>query len=166
MEDSQEKKYVLKIRDMLPEDKPREKLLSDGYYSRIKLKNFVLGAIKYIDFQNPHEIDLLKNEIKFTPFMKDKSFIHENEFRMMAEIEKIEQKPLVLKSGISKYYQEKFHKEHQINGLDISINNFYEYKFEIVYNPKISNWVRDDIEKILEKFEIPFKTRDSKLKLK
>ena len=38
-------------------------------------------------------------------------------------------------------------------------------KFKIVFHPKITSWIKKDLIKILNKFKIPYKTRDSKLKL-
>lgn len=143
------------------------KFTNDGYNSGIDLQNIIIGAIDYIDFQNPNEIEQLKNKIKHTPFIKDKSFSHENEFRIIAEIEKYETKPFKPKPNMSKYMQEEYYLKHsQIHSLDIFLTNFLEYKFEIVFHPKITKWIKNDIIKILDKFEIPFRTRDSKLKLK
>ncbi|HUX55263.1 MAG TPA: hypothetical protein VMV56_12665 [Williamwhitmania sp.] len=144
-----------------------DNLLRSGYTSRIKLKRLILGVIRYVNFQNPHELELLEKEIGLTPFLKDKSFSHENEFRIIAEIEKYKHPPFKPKAGFSKYRQEEFYNANiQIYGLNIILHEFFDYKFEIVFHPKISKWVKEDLINILERLEVPFKTRDSNLKLK
>lgn len=142
-----------------------DKIKKNGIRSDINIKNFMLGGINYIDFQNPIEVGESIEKLKFTPFIKDKSFRHENEFRMIAEIENYKVKAFEPKPGISKYKQKKIYDiTSQIHGVNIWLNNFLEYDFEIVFHPKIESWVKDDIFKILEKFEIPFNSRESKLK--
>lgn len=144
-----------------------DKITKNGIRSNINIKNFMLGGINYIDFQNPIEVGESIEKLKFTPFIKDKSFRHENEFRMIAEIENYKVKTFEPKPGISKYKQKEFYdRTSQIHGVNIWLNNFLEYDFEIVFHPKIESWVKDDISKILEKFEIPFNSRESNLKLK
>lgn len=144
-----------------------DKILKIGVESRVKLKSLILGKIKYVNFQNPIELDKIKEEIENTAFLKDQSFIHENEFRFVAEIEKSKEILFFPKEGFSKYMQKEFfERTSQLYGFDINLNDFLDYKFEIVFHPKMSDWVKKDLKNILEKFQIPFKTRDSKLKLK
>jgi hypothetical protein len=134
--------------------------------SRI-VEKLTLGPIDYIDFQNPEEIANQKNNNWYNPFIKDKSFSHENEFRLVAEIEKYEINPIKYKEGISKYYQDEFHKKtSQIYGLDICFEEFINYNFEVVFHPKSEDWFKNDVNCLLSKLDIPFKTRDSNLKLK
>ena len=143
-----------------------DKILKSKFDSRVNLKTLTFGRIKYVNFQDPYELNRIKKEIENTAFIKDQSFIHENEFRIVAEIEKYENKPFSPKKGFSKYKQKEFYdRNSQIYGLDISLNGFLDYEFEIVFHPKITSWIKKDLIKILNKFKIPYKTRDSKLKL-
>lgn len=142
-------------------------LHKSGIQSRIHLESMTLGKVKYLNFQNPKELEQAKEEIKNTSFIKDISFSHENEFRFVAKIDNYEVNPFSPKEGFSKYMQkELYDKTSQIYGLEFLLNDFKKYKFEIIFHPKMKKWVKEDLISILEKFEIPFKTRDSKLKIK
>lgn len=142
-------------------------LQKSGVKVNIDLESMTIGKVKYINFQNPNELEKAKGDIKNTPFVKDISFGHENELRFVAKINDYEIKPFLPKEGFSKHAQkELYDKTNQIYGLDVQLKDFKEYNFEIVFHPKMKTWVKGDLINILKKFEIPFKTRDSKLKIK
>jgi hypothetical protein len=142
-------------------------LQKSGIQANVNLKSFTMGKVKYLNFQDSNELDKAKDEIENTAFLKDISFGHENEFRFVAEIDKYPIKPFSPKEGISKYKQKDFYdKSSQIYGLDVLLRDFFDYKFEIVFHPKMEEWVKSDLKKIIKKFNVPFNTRDSKLKIK
>ncbi len=138
-----------------------------GVFPERDVKTMTLGKVKYIDFNDPEEIEKAKKEIAHTAFIKDLSFSYEREFRLVAEIENYEVKPFVPIQGFSKYQQrEKYDRNSQVYGFNFKLNDFLNYNFEIVFHPQMQDWVKNDLKNILNKFDIPFKVRDSKLKIK
>ncbi|MCD8451425.1 hypothetical protein LNI90_04940 [Tenacibaculum dicentrarchi] len=142
-------------------------LQKSGVEANITIESLTLGKVKYLNFQSPKDIDKAKKEIENTSFLKDLSFRHESEFRFVAKIKNYDIEPFSPKKGLSKYMQkELYERTSQIYGLNVLLRDFKEYKFEIVFHPKIENWVKEDLLKVLRKFDIPFKTRESNLKIK
>lgn len=136
-------------------------------YFSIPIKTLTIGRVEYINFQNPDEILKVKENIKNSAFIKDISFKHENEIRIIAEIEKLTEYPLIIKEGISKHYQKKLHNStSQLFGFTIKLNDFSKYDFEIVFNPKMPDWIKNDIIDILNNYEPSFNTINSKINLK
>ncbi|MEQ9422820.1 MAG: DUF2971 domain-containing protein [Cyclobacteriaceae bacterium] len=135
--------------------------------SRITVKSFTLGLVKYVNYSDPKEITELQKTLWQIAFTKDRSYEYEKEFRVIAEIPEYPEIPFKPKEGISLEYQKKFHqKNSQIYSLEVNPKNFLEYEFEIVFHPKMPNWVQKDLALILERFEIPFVTRKSNLEIK
>ncbi len=138
-----------------------------GFRPNNNVKSMTIGKVKYLNFNDPNEIAKAKDEIENTAFIKDLSFSHEREFRFVAELEKYEIKPFSPVQGLSKYKQKEFYdRTSQVYGLNFLLNDFLKYNFEIVFHPKMQDWVKNDLKAILKKFDIPFKVRDSNLKIK
>lgn len=133
---------------------------------KVQLKKLTLGRVDYINFQDPYKLLEIIEKSNAASFTKDISFIHENEFRVIAEIDNYEIPLLVIEEGKSKYEQEEIHKKNsQIYSLNIFLNNFNDYSFEIIFHPKMNDWVKDIICKILVQFEIKFECKNSCLML-
>lgn len=131
-------------------------------------ESIICSPIQYLDFQKDSKIlELLKNETIDTIFLKDASFEHEKEFRIVFK-EKVREIPYVkYKEGISRKHVENFHiSMYDYPGKSIELKNFKDYPFEIVFHPKSEEWAKLNIKEIVKKFKIPFKTFESELELK
>ncbi len=145
----------------------KEKLLSSGIDTDRGIKKLTLSPVKYVDFQSFKEISQISTDIHSSVFIKDSSFSHENEFRIVAEQEKFEIKKREYKEGISRQHQDKLYDSvYEYPGFNMTLKDFLNYKFEIVFHPKSEKWAIEDLMKLVEKYEIPFKMIESNLKLR
>jgi hypothetical protein len=145
----------------------KEKLLSSGVKSERKIKKLTLSPIEYIDFQNFQEVSKVSSDLHSSVFIKDLSFSHENEFRIVAEQEKFEIKKREYKEGISRQHQDKLYDSiYEYPGFNLILNDFSSYEFEIVFHPKSEEWAIKDLKELIKKYDIPFKTNESNLKLR
>lgn len=107
--------------------------------------------------------DLTVNE-DVPGFVKDYSFQHEQEFRMMIETENVEplieeRKAMVLDEQI-----EQINKKEDERVVYIDLFNFKQLPFEIVFHPQSSDWHRKNVMSLLDKYGLTFKTCQSSLK--
>lgn len=135
----------------------------EGHKSNRKI---ICSPVKYINFQNPtYEESQLAPEDSV--FIKDISFKHENEFRIILK-EPLRDIPEVnYKEGIYRKSIENLHNQFfNYPGINLELNNFSEYPFEIVHHPKSQEWAKKNIEKIMKLSGINFKVSNSSLDLK
>ncbi len=142
----------------------KEKLINHGH-----LKQIICSPVEYGDFQDEFWVN---NQFKsqrsiFPVFMKDISFSHEKEFRIVLhEIER-EIPPLKYKENITnRRIEEIYNTTYNYPGKSIELNEFDKYEFEVVFHPKTDKWAKDSIKSMIEKLGIHFKVSDSKLELK
>lgn len=126
------------------------------------------GPVRYIDFQksdlNPAKV---KEELSDSVFVKDVSFEHEREYRIIAK-EKVREKPEIkYKPNMNKKNIGRLHNERwNYTGIELELLDFKEYNFEIVHHPKSQDWAKKNIESIMQLSNIGFKVSESKLELK
>lgn len=120
-------------------------LLSDAE----KMKNMFHGKVAYIDFLNPIERLKFKQEINIIGFQKDESFEHEKEYRFL------------IKQDIHNY------RDDLLSIAKLKLNNFDDLKFDLIFHPKMSEWKKENIKKILKVLKLKnFTPKNSELKLK
>lgn len=140
----------------------KNKLLKNGFTGYGNSFQVVCGPIKYENFSNPNveEIKLIDSV-----FLKDLSFQHENEFRLIIkkEFEKI---PVEYHPKIPRKESENLHRINEPFGINLKINQFEDYNLEIVFHPKSQDWIKKDIKKIVELSKVDLKFNDSLLELK
>ena len=130
-------------------------------YQYLKL---IYGGIEYFNFNDLKEITKIVTEDSVQGFIKDTSFQHENEFRIMIRTQKqdkikFEKKPFVSNKQIkmlSKIIDNKV--------IYLKFTRFRQMPFKIIFHPKSSSWHRLNIKKILDKFDLSFSTFESDLK--
>lgn len=132
------------------------------------IESVVCGPVQYFDFLHDSKIlELLSKESIDPIFLKDISFEHEKEFRIVIKEKPREIPPINYKEGISRKKIEKLHNSmYNYSGKDINLKNFMKYPFEIVFHPKSEDWAKENIKAVVHKFEIPFKIFESELELK
>lgn len=137
----------------------KEKLLENGFSGNGRTLDIICGSIKYVNFLNPKfdEIDSV--------FLKDLSFKHENEFRLVLKKE-FEATPVEYHPKIHRKRSEKLHEINEPLGLNLELNEFEKYNFEIVFHPKSQDWIKNDIKKLLQNIKVDLKCNDSLLELK
>lgn len=129
-------------------------------------RRIICSPIKYINFQNP-----TYDESQLAPedsvFIKDISFKHENEFRIVLKEPTRDIPEVNYKEGINRKSIEDLHNQFfNYPGINIKLINFSEYPFEIVHHPKSQKWAKENIENILNLSNINFKVSNSSLDLK
>lgn len=147
----------------------KKRILQTGFDNYNYEGEIICGPIEYKNFQknnavfNPGQEDNLLESV----FIKDLSFEHEKEFRIIFR-EKVREIPTIkYKENISNSQIEKLHNStFNYSGLKLNIVNFEDYPFEIVHHPKSEEWAKNNIKEILENFDIKYKVKDSKLELK
>ena len=115
---------------------------------------------QFNDFDKLCNIDL-KNDIQ--GFIKDSSFGHEQEFRIIVEI-KQEPKYLEARGIIPDEQVDEINENQNIKVIHLNLPNFKSLPFEIIFHPQSSDWHRHNINKMLNKFNLTFKTSESALK--
>jgi hypothetical protein len=141
-----------------------ERLQNSGFTSSYQIDKLIMGPVHYVNFNDRSMINTLKDNGNL-PFIKSDGFKSENEFRLNIEFYQKTINQDSLNQRISKTVRESFlrHMEPK-RVISIELNDFEKYNFEIVFHPQMTDWVKNDIKKILNKFEIPFETMDSQLK--
>jgi hypothetical protein len=141
----------------------KKKLLENGFNGYGSSLEIICSPIKYDNFSNPNfdEIKLIDSV-----FLKDSSFNHENEFRLILKKD-FEEIPVEYDERIHRKKSEKDHQQlHEPFGLDLKLNEFVKYDFEIIFHPKSQDWIKKDIRKMLEIIKPELKCNDSLLELK
>jgi hypothetical protein len=140
----------------------KNKLLKNGFTAYENSLEIVCAPIKYVNFSNPYseEFNLIDSV-----FLKDLSFQYENEFRIIIkkEFKKI---PVEYHPEIYRKKSEKLHQIFEPFGINLIINQFEDYNFEIVFHPKSQDWIKKDIKKIVKLSKVNLKFNDSLLELK
>lgn len=138
--------------------------------NKVQLHNenqkIVCAPISYINFQNPKEEDF-NLEPEDSVFIKDISFKHESEFRIILK-EPLREIPAVnYKEGINKKSIEELHnKFFNYPGVNVKLTNFSDYPFEVVHHPKSQKWAKRNIENIMKLSGIKFNISNSSLDIK
>lgn len=122
------------------------------------------GCIDYHRFNNLDELSKIVLQGNSQGFTKDESFRHENEFRIMLESKvteekKVERKPMILDEQVKK-----LNELYDIKVIPFDLVNFKDLPFEIVFHPQSFDWHRKNIIKIIDKFELKYKTSESVLR--
>lgn len=141
----------------------KEEIIDYGFTNEI-----VCCPVNYIDFQHDSEIARMLAEDLIDPiFLKDSSFEHEKEFRIVFKENVREIPEINYKPGISRKHIEKFHNSiYNYPSKTLKLNNFTDYPFEIIHHPKSEEWAKKNIAEINKRFNIPFKIFESELELK
>lgn len=141
-------------------------LIENGVGNHDSKLEIICGPVQYLDFQNIAP-ENFKEKINDSVFIKDISFEHENEYRIIAREETRERPEINYKPNISRKNIERLHNEvWNYHGINLELLNFNEYNFEIIYHPKSQDWAKKNIEEIIRLSKLKFKASNSKLELK
>lgn len=144
----------------------KNNILKNGYKTDGVEQELICSSVNYIDFQDNNKIFELKSNLSDTVFIKDISFNHENEFRIVAKETPRQITPIPYKPNVSNRHIENFHNsKHNYPGIKVELEKFEHYNFEIVHHPKSSDWTKKNINKIVEQFNMNYKIFDSNLEL-
>lgn len=145
----------------------KSNILKNGYFTNGFPKELICSPVKYLNFQDKNNITEYSYDLWDSVFLKDSSFAHENEFRILARENVREIPPINYKSNISRSHIEKlYNSSNNYPGIKIELINFENYKFEVVHHPKSSDWIKQNINEIIKRFEISYDIFDSNLELK
>ncbi|MBP6302497.1 MAG: hypothetical protein KBB37_03970 [Bacteroidia bacterium] len=145
----------------------KENFLLEKIESGVFQKEIICSPVKYLDFQSERKLSEQDGNLTDTTFIKDSSFGHEKEFRIVMKENERQIKSIEHNAGISrKHIENLYNFTYDYAGIPIPLNNFENYNFEIIHHPKSDQWAKHNIGQILNKFEINFKVSDSNLELK
>lgn len=147
----------------------KKRILETGFDNLSHQGEIICGPIKYKNFQKNNEIfnPGQRNNLNESVFIKDISFEHEKEFRIILREKVREIPPIQYKDNISNIHIEKLYNDtYNYSGVKLKIKNLNDFPFEIIHHPKSEVWAKNNIKEILEKFNINYKVKDSKLELK
>jgi len=145
----------------------KSNILKNGYLTNGFSKELICSPVKYLNFQDKNNIAKYTDNLWDSVFLKDSSFAHENEFRIVARENEREIPPINYKSNVSRSHIEKLHNSsNNYPGIKLELLNFQNYNFEVVHHPKSTDWIKKNIDEIIKKFEIGFDIFDSNLELK
>jgi len=145
----------------------KSNIIENGYMTDGVQKELICSPIKYLNFQDKQNISEFTNNLWDSVFLKDISFQHENEFRIIARESERKIPEIKYKSNISRSHIEKLHNSnYNYPGIKVELINFENYKFDIVYHPKSTDWIKENINEIVKKFEIGLDIFNSNLELK
>ena len=132
-----------------------------SYYEDIEI---ICSPIKYVDFTFPK---IEETELLESVFIKDISFNHEKEFRIILkkEFEKIP--PVEYHPLIHRKKSEKSHAAlHDKIGMELDFIDFEKFPYELIFHPKSQDWVKQNIKDILKITKTNIKIQESILDLK
>lgn len=139
-------------------------LLEKGLLGYDKEIEIICSPIKYVDFINPN---FDKTELMESVFIKDISFKHENEFRIIIKQKFEEIPPVEYHPLIHRKTSEKNHSNFFDNfGIELNLIDFEKFKFELIFHPKSQDWVKQNVKDILKATKSDLKTQKSILELK
>lgn len=145
----------------------KKNILENGYRTNGMDKELICSPVNYLNFQDKKNIAEYIDNLLDSVFLKDISFKHENEFRIITREKEREIPSINYKPNISRSHIENLHNSIYNNpGTKVELENFEKYNFEIVHHPKSTNWTKENINEIIKKFEIGFDIYDSNLELK
>lgn len=126
-------------------------------------KKIRYGSVEYYRFDDIDSLSQLVINEDSQGFLKDKSFSHESEFRIIlskekSERKKAEKKPMILDEQI-----DDLNKKIDQKIIYILFENFVNMPFELIFHPQTSGWHKSNVKKTIEKYGIDFPLIDSKL---
>ncbi|MBK9716815.1 MAG: hypothetical protein IPQ02_05360 [Saprospiraceae bacterium] len=131
-----------------------------SYPSKNGLK---IGRVKYTVFRKADNNSPLDKD-EFTPgFIKDESFSHENEFRLILEIEKISERNSIGAENLIKENLINWDNVHDLKAIFIQFAKIEEIPFEIIFHPRSNVWHQSNIKYILNNNNLNIATYKSNL---
>lgn len=122
------------------------------------------GSIDYCRFNDLDELSNIVVKKDTQGFIKDASFAHEREFRIMLEIKPKEQKKANASWVMLDEQVEKLNGLYDTKIISLNLNKFKDLPFEIIFHPQSFDWHRNNIKKIIDKFELKYNSTESALR--
>jgi len=145
----------------------KKTIIENGIENDDEESEIICSPIKYFDFQKTTDFIAHSTNLNDSVFQKDISFEHEKEYRLIIkektrEIPEINYKPNMSRKGTELVYNSIFN----YPGIELKLENFEKYNFEIIFHPKTQDWLKENIKKIVNLSNIKFKVSESKLELR
>ncbi|WP_323756094.1 hypothetical protein [Roseivirga sp.] len=126
-------------------------------------KKIRYGSVKYYRFDDIGSLSQLVTNENIQGFLKDKSFSHESEFRVILSVEenerkRAEKKPMILDEQI-----EDLNRKLDQHIIYILFENFKNMPFELIFHPQASDWHKSNVKQTIKKYEVDFPIIESKL---
>jgi hypothetical protein len=147
----------------IPYEVLNKELLNGNFEINSKYEKLKFGAISYHRFKNIENVEQTKIKTDTPGFIKDSSFEHEREFRIMVENKGSEKKHLESRGILLDEDVVELNNSNEIKVKHLKLNNFKELPFEIIFHPECQKWHKKNIEKIIKQFNIKFNIIDSEL---
>jgi hypothetical protein len=147
----------------IPYEVLNKELLNGNFEINSKYEKLKFGAISYHRFRNIENVEQTKIKTDTQGFIKDSSFEHEREFRIMVESKDPEKKYLESRGILLDEDVVELNNSNEMKVKHLKLNNFKELPFEIIFHPECQKWHKKNIEKIIKEFNIKFNIIDSEL---
>ena len=122
------------------------------------------GSIDYNRFNDLDELSSIVVKQDTQGFIKDSSFAHEREFRIMLEIKPKEEKKVEASWVMLDEQVEKLNGLSDTKVIPLNLTKFKDLPFEIIFHPQSFDWHRKNIKKIIDKFELKYNSTESVLR--
>lgn len=132
-------------------------------YSANYYTSLTYGKTQYCRFTDWQELKAKEGEENLQGFLKDKSFEHEQEFRLILQKIKTNDSVVPRKEGIPDEKIDEFNRQRSPKVVYLNFLKFEDMRFEIIFNPKSQDWHRKNVEGIIQKYNLGFKTKVSDL---
>ncbi|NOQ26928.1 MAG: hypothetical protein GQ564_16325 [Bacteroidales bacterium] len=126
--------------------------------------NLRYGAVDYFKFDDVESLTDLMIQENHQGFVKDKSFSHENEFRIMLSIKNQDNKKAEKKDIILDEQIENYNKNRDVKIIYLTFDNFRDMPFELIFHPLSNNWHQSNVKDIIQKYDLTFQVNESSLK--
>jgi hypothetical protein len=126
-------------------------------------KKIRYGSVQYYRFGDLDSLSQLLTNEDIQGFVKDKSFSHESEFRIVLSVEKNERKEAKKKPLILDEQIDDLNKKLDQKIIYILFENFDNMPFELIFHPQASDWHKSNVRKTIENYGIDFPIIESKL---
>lgn len=129
-------------------------------------RELILGPVKYLNFRNAAQIANVAENLETSPFLKDNSFYHENEFRLIVSDPGDKPQFYFKHPAYEEETRKLYDQIYNYKGIKFKLNNFNDFPFEIIFHPKCQEWAKKNIKWILINAGLTFDSRNSRLSLK
>jgi hypothetical protein len=140
-----------------------KELQEENYVINSDYEKISYGSISYHRFKNIISEEKDKMTSDQQGFIKDSSFEHEQEFRIIVENREYKENLLEVRENILDEEVDEINKSNQIYIKHLKFNDFSKLPFEIIFHPQCQTWHKSNIKKLLSQFSINFKAFDSDL---
>lgn len=148
----------------IPYETLHNELMEGNFEINTEYEKLKFGSISYHRFKNIDSIENNRIHSDIQGFIKDSSFEHEQEFRIMIENKDSNKKYLEKRGMLLDEDVEKINNSNDLKIKYLKLKKFRDLPFEIIFHPESQEWHKKNITKIIDQFNLNFNVINSELK--